>query len=112
MHHCIWYICNYCICQSALVSENMQIFYFSLFIFGILWSKISSLNVTDTRTKSKHIKVNNGRLKKEVIFIPLGSDPPPSLESDKNIFYFVDTRPFFENFLKKRFFAPRKAEKT
>merc|ERR1719348_2167825 len=31
----------------------MQIFYFSLFIFGILWSKISSLNVTDTRTKKQ-----------------------------------------------------------
>ena len=37
-----------------------------------------------------------------MIFITLGSDPPP-LESDKNIFYFLDTRIFF---------APRKAEKT
>ena len=38
-----------------------------------------------------------------MIFITLGSDPPP-LESDKNIFYFfLDTRPFFEHFLKKCF---------
>ena len=32
------------------------------------------------------------------------------LESDKNIF--LDTRPFFVHFLKKMFFAPRKAENT
>ena len=43
--------------------------------------------------------------KKKVIFITLGSDPPP-LKSDKNIFYFLDTRPFFEHFLKKMYFCP------
>jgi len=38
-----------------------------------------------------------------VIFITLGSDPPP-LESDKNIFYFL-------GYYGKWFFAPTKAEK-
>ena len=50
---------------------------------------------------------------KKVILITLGSDPPP-LESDKNIFFFFwDTRQFFEQFLKKCIFSPRKqAENT
>ena len=51
-------------------------------------------------------KASKKEKEKKVIFITLGSDPLP-LESDKNIFYlFLDTRPFFEHFLKKMYFCP------
>ena len=56
--------------------------------------------------------LHKGRLqKKEVIFITLGSDPPPPYKVIKIFLIFLDTKPFFEHFLKK-FFAPRKAENT
>ena len=47
-------------------------------------------------------KVREGlKKRKKVIFIPLGSDPPP-LKSDN---HFLATRPFFEHFWKKVYFS-------
>ena len=52
-----------------------------------------------------------GRVQKKVIFITLGLDPPP-LESDTFFsIFFLDTRPLFENFLKKMIFSPLKSQK-
>ena len=58
--------------------------------------------------------LDKGRLqKKEVIFITLGSDPPPSpLKVIKIFSIFFDTKPFCKHFSKKYFFALRKAETT
>ena len=56
------------------------------------------------------IFIREGFKKKKVIFITLDLDPP--LESDKKKFsIFLDTRPLFENFLKKMIFSPLKSQK-
>ena len=88
-----------------------QKFYYFLFepfpFFPIFDFSISSEGDGVSPNLINVLKFKGKAAKKEVIFITLGSDPPP-LGSYKNIFY---TRPFFEQFLKRKcFFAPRKAE--
>ena len=48
---------------------------------------------------------------KKVIFLPLGPGPPPPRKWWKFFLFFLDTRPLFENFLKKKFFSPLKSQK-
>ena len=47
---------------------------------------------------------------KKVIFITLGLDPPPPRKWWNFFQFFLDTRPLFENFLKKMFFSPLKSQ--
>ena len=52
-----------------------------------------------------------GKASKTLIFIILVPDPtPPTPKSVKNVFYFLDTRPFLTFLTKMMFFGPRKAE--
>ena len=67
--------------------------------------RVNQIHVRIREAFKKKIKI------KKVIFLTLGPDPPPPRKWWKFFLFFLDTRPLFENFLKKKFFSPLKSQK-